>query len=181
MNSIEARTDLKARDLTELAALVAELGWEPYRARQLFTWLWQKGATEFEVMTNLARAKREQLKARARVSALAELGRTQAPDGTTKFRFGLEDGLRVETVFIPEPPRKTVCVSTQVGCPLGCAICFTGKSGFRRNLKFHEIADQVLQVGSRIAAVGPGGRGVRQRGARGDAVEDLRHGALAGR
>lgn len=145
-------TDLKSLGLTELEQFVAGLGWEKYRAKQLFTWMWQKGESDFDRMTNLAKDKRAALKDSARISLLAELRRQAAEDGTTKLLFELEDGLRIESVFIPDPPRRTVCVSTQVGCPLGCDLCFTAQQGFKRNLKFHEIADQVLQV-SRFISV----------------------------
>lgn len=141
------KTDLKALDLPALEVFVTGLGWERYRARQLYTWIWQKGLTGFQEMTNLAQAKRESLDSQAYVSQLRMMKRSEAPDRTTKFLFGLEDALSVETVFIPDAERRTVCVSTQVGCPLACDFCFTGQQGFRRNLAFHEIADQVLQAG----------------------------------
>jgi 23S rRNA (adenine2503-C2)-methyltransferase len=144
--------NLKALDLPSLEAFVAELGYESYRTNQIFAWIWQKGVRDIDLMTNLAKARREELKAKACVSAVKEVKRTEAEDGTAKFLFELEDGLRIESVFIPDPPRRTVCVSTQVGCALGCDICYTGQQGFRRNLKFYEIADQVLHVGLLVGA-----------------------------
>jgi len=138
--------NLKSLDLAALEAFVAGLGWEPYRAKQLFTWIWQKGVSDIDVMTNLAKAKRDELKSKAYISTLKLARRLSSKDGTTKFQFEMEDGLGIESVFIPDAARRTVCVSSQVGCPLGCDICYTGQLGFKRNLKFHEIADQVLQV-----------------------------------
>lgn len=139
-------TDLKSLTPSALAAFVAELGWELYRVKQLYAWVWQKGITDIDAMTNLAKPKRVELKARAFISALPVARRLSAPDGTTKYLFALADGLTVETVFIPDPPRRTVCVSTQVGCAMACDICYTGQMGFKRNLAFHEIADQVRQI-----------------------------------
>jgi len=139
-------TDLKSKTLTELKELVRELGWEEYRATQIFTWLWQKGIADIEQMTNLSKDKRALLKENCYISELKLIATQTANDNTQKFLFGLEDGLNIESVFIPEKSRKTVCVSTQVGCGLGCSICYTGQTGFKRNLKFFEITDQVLQV-----------------------------------
>ncbi|MCX7785912.1 MAG: 23S rRNA (adenine(2503)-C(2))-methyltransferase RlmN [candidate division WOR-3 bacterium] len=138
--------NLKQLTLTELKAMVNKIGWENYRAQQIFTWLWQKGITEINQMTNLSKQKREQLKKDYYISYLKVLDRKISIDGAQKFLLELEDSNKVESVFIPEGKRRTVCVSTQVGCPLQCSICYTGKIGFIRNLKFYEIADQVLQV-----------------------------------
>ncbi len=138
--------NLKSLTHNELKDLVKELGWEEYRATQIFTWIWQKGINDIDLMTNLAKAKRELLKAKYFISQL-KLAKTQkAKDNTQKFLFTLTDNKNIESVFIPEANRKTVCVSIQVGCALGCQICYTGQIGFVRNLKFFEIADQVLQV-----------------------------------
>ena len=111
--------DLKSLDLAGLESLVASLGWEPYRAKQLFTWLWQKGVSDIDVMTNLAKAKRDDLKAKAYISTLKLARRLSSQDDTRKFQFELEDGLGIESVFIPDAARRTVCVSSQAGCPAG--------------------------------------------------------------
>ncbi len=138
--------NLKSLTLEQLKELVKELGWEEYRAMQIFTWIWQKGINDIDLMTNLAKTKRELLKAKYYIGVL-KLARTEkAKDDTQKFLFTLTDNNNIESVYIPEANRKTVCVSTQVGCALGCQICYTGQIGFTRNLKFFEIADQVLQV-----------------------------------
>jgi 23S rRNA (adenine2503-C2)-methyltransferase len=144
-------TDLKSLDMAGLETLVVELGWEKYRAKQLFTWVWQKGLTDIDAMTNLARSKRSRLAKGSRISALNPVRRISARDGAVKLQFELADGQVIETVFIPDPPRRTVCVSTQVGCALACDFCFTGQGGLRRNLAAHEIADQVLQVERRLS------------------------------
>ncbi len=149
--------DLKSLTLNRLKILVKGLNWEDYRAPQIFAWLWQKGITDIEEMTNLAKSKRTILKERTFISQLELLVTQKAKDGTQKFVFELADGNNIESVFIPELGRKTVCVSTQAGCALGCRICYTGQIGFKRNLKFFEIADQVLQgqklIGQKITNV----------------------------
>ena len=138
--------NLKSFTFFQLKELIKELGWEEYRATQIFTWIWQKGINDIDQMTNLAKTKRELLKEKYYISQL-KLAKTQkAKDSTQKFLFTLMDDENIESVYIPESSRKTVCVSTQVGCALGCQICYTGQIGFLRNLKFFEIADQVLQV-----------------------------------
>ncbi|MCX8015117.1 MAG: 23S rRNA (adenine(2503)-C(2))-methyltransferase RlmN [candidate division WOR-3 bacterium] len=139
-------SDLKSFTLSELKALIQELGWESYRANQIFSWIWQKGVTDINRMTNLSKSKRARLEKEHHISALILVDRKQAKDGSQKFLFELADKNRIESVFIPDAERKTVCVSTQVGCPLQCRFCYTGKVGFVRNLKFFEIADQVLQI-----------------------------------
>ncbi|MEO0114695.1 MAG: 23S rRNA (adenine(2503)-C(2))-methyltransferase RlmN [candidate division WOR-3 bacterium] len=138
--------DLKSFTLDQLKEVVRELGWERYRASQIFSWLWQKGINDISQMTNLAKAKRESLKAKYYISQLKLIKSQKANDGTEKFLFALTDNQSIESVYIPELHRKTVCVSTQVGCALGCKICYTGQIGFKRDLKFFEIVDQVLQV-----------------------------------
>ncbi|MEO0083338.1 MAG: 23S rRNA (adenine(2503)-C(2))-methyltransferase RlmN [candidate division WOR-3 bacterium] len=139
-------SDLKSLDLLQLKALCQKLGWETYRPQQIFNWIWQKGITDINLMTNLSKSKRAQLQKGYFISALFLIERKVASDGSQKFLFELSDKTRIESVFIPEVNRKTVCVSTQVGCPLRCRFCYTGQIGFIRNLKFFEIADQVLQI-----------------------------------
>jgi 23S rRNA (adenine2503-C2)-methyltransferase len=148
----------------ELRSFVAGLGERPYRGDQLYQWLYAKGATGFDVMTDCGRAFRETLHARARIGGVVHVKNQLSPaDGTTKFLFALSDGLQIESVLIPpsssfegDDPgedesrssreRLTLCVSTQVGCPLDCAFCATGTMGFLRNLTPGEIIDQVLTV-----------------------------------
>lgn len=139
-------TNLKSLTFQELTDLVKRLKWEDYRVKQIFSWIWQKGIADINLMTNLAKPKREQLQKDCYISTLKLSDRKKARDNAEKFLFSLQDNNNIESVFIPESSRKTVCVSTQVGCALDCKICYTGKMGFTRNLKFYEIADQVLQV-----------------------------------
>jgi 23S rRNA (adenine2503-C2)-methyltransferase len=138
--------NLKALGFSELSSLIADWGWESYRAQQIFNWLWKRGVTDFNTMTDLSLSKRRLLKERFYIGHLKPLHRSAARDGVHKFLFALEDGERIETVYIPDNNRRTVCISTQVGCPLGCRICRTAKIPFKRNLSGWEIADQVLRV-----------------------------------
>ena len=155
-------TDLRSLTFAQLEALCAELGWPRYAAQQIFTWLWQKGVDDIAAMTNLSKERRALLAERYTISPLELLRTLDDEDGTTKFTFRLEDGNVIESVFIPESPRpplapspqplapdpgrRTVCVSTQVGCKLGCTFCYTGRLGFKRDLAWHEIAAQVLAI-----------------------------------
>lgn len=155
-----SKLNLKSLDLPALETFVSGLGWEKYRARQIFTWLWQRGVSDWDMMTNISKEYRARLAEQAFISGLCLLrvvpDHTDKTDDclvTAKFLFELEDGERIESVLIPEPPRLTVCVSSQVGCPLGCKICATGQQGFVRNLQFYEIADQVVQVACNIGRV----------------------------
>jgi len=162
-------TDLRSRTLVELQAEFAALGWPRYTAAQVFTWLWQKGVDDFAAMTNLSKEKRALLAERYRIGRLELIRTRKDADGTAKFTFKLADGNVIESVFIPDSPpdtrhstfdirtsvRRTVCVSTQVGCRLGCAICFTGALGFTRDLAWHEISAQVLAVRQYLGSPNP--------------------------
>lgn len=140
------RQNILNLSLNELEDFFKQLNLEPYRARQVFQWLWQKGITDFDKMTNLSLNLRKILNETFKIKHLNPLKRLQANDGAEKFLWQLEDENKIESVFIPEPPRRTVCVSTQVGCPLRCDFCATGKIGFKRNLQAFEIASQIQQV-----------------------------------
>lgn len=144
--SSKEKEDLKNLGPRELEAFVASYGKERYRTTQILRWLYQKGVSSFDEMTNLSRAFREQLSREATLPELRLLTTRGAPDGTKKFLFGLEDGNRIESVLIPEKDRLTLCVSTQVGCPLGCRFCLTGKKGWKRDLRSSEIINQILAV-----------------------------------
>ena len=139
-------TDLRSLTLAQLEALCRELGWERYRAEQLFAWLWQKGARSFDEMTNIGKDRRGLLALRYTADIPSPDRVVEARDGTTKFTFKLSDGEAVESVFITDGDRRTVCVSTQAGCQLGCRFCYTARRGFRRNLCWYEIGLQVLAV-----------------------------------
>jgi 23S rRNA (adenine2503-C2)-methyltransferase len=141
------KVNLKSLTKIELGSYVASLGEKPFRAGQVWSWLYNKGAVSFDDMSNLSKHFRETLAASAEISRLTLVRKTVSEAyGTQKFLWQLDDGLRIESVYIPESDRKTVCISSQVGCALGCAFCATGRMGFRRNLVPHEIIDQVLSV-----------------------------------
>jgi 23S rRNA (adenine2503-C2)-methyltransferase len=134
------------RDLT-LAALRSELtamGEKPYRAAQIFDWLYKRRAASFDEMSSLPKPLREKLAVRFTLAALTLADERSSPDGTTRFLFRLGDGEHVESVLIPAGTRLTVCLSTQVGCKFACAFCASGRHGFKRNLPPSEILGQVL-------------------------------------
>jgi 23S rRNA (adenine2503-C2)-methyltransferase len=138
--------NLKDLSLEGIEALIAGLGKERYRARQIMGWLYGHGASSFGEMTDLAKELRAELGRVARISSLALLAEERAPDGTRKYLFGLEDGNQVESVLIPDDGRRTLCISTQAGCAMGCRFCLTGRGGFARNLTSGEILDQIVGV-----------------------------------
>jgi 23S rRNA (adenine2503-C2)-methyltransferase len=176
----DARADLRSMSLPELSALVARLGEKPYRARQLHSWLHRKGASSLEAMTDLPRAFRERLAAEARLDTLSVDAVQESSDGTRKYRLRTWDGRFVESVYMPEEAgvqgfdpeaedddagagplrvRRTLCVSTQVGCAMGCGFCMTATMGLVRNLSAGEICDQVYRVNADLRALGiPGER-----------------------
>lgn len=130
-------------DLEGLAAWCAALGEKRFRAVQLFRWMHQKGASDFEAMSDLAKPLRAKLQGRATVQALPLLSEHVSADGTVKWLFDVGAGNAVETVFIPETDRGTLCVSSQAGCAVGCRFCSTGHQGFSRNLSTGEIVAQL--------------------------------------
>ncbi|MEJ2288528.1 MAG: 23S rRNA (adenine(2503)-C(2))-methyltransferase RlmN [Deinococcales bacterium] len=117
-----------------------------YRRAQLVQWLYRHGAQTFEAMTNLPSELRAALAERYRISPFDTVQRFPSRDGSVRYLFGLPDGQRTEAVYMPYADRKTVCVSSMVGCPAGCAFCATGALGFGRNLSAGEIVGQVLVV-----------------------------------
>lgn len=138
--------NIKSLSLAELIQLFTELGIEQYRGKQVFQWLWQKGVKDFNEMTNLSINLRRMLSERFTIEDIKLVNKLTGSDGAEKFLWELDDKNLVESVFIPEPPRRTVCISTQVGCPLGCLFCATGLVGFKRDLKGYEIANQIQIV-----------------------------------
>ncbi len=130
-------------DLDGLAAWCAERGEQRFRATQLFRWIHQRGVGDFARMTDLARSLRDKLAADAEVRALPVVSEQVSADGTVKWLFDVGGGNAVETVFIPEADRGTLCVSSQAGCAVGCSFCSTGHQGFSRNLTTGEIAAQL--------------------------------------
>ena len=136
-------TNLLDFDLDGLAAFCERLGEKRFRATQLFRWIHQRGASDFDQMSDLAKSLREKLKHNAHVTALPVVTEHASADGTVKWLFDVGDGNAVESVFIPEDDRGTLCVSSQAGCAVGCRFCSTGHQGFSRNLTTGEILAQL--------------------------------------
>jgi 23S rRNA (adenine2503-C2)-methyltransferase len=141
---------LLSLDLPSAERFVSGLGWPRYRAKQILRWLYQRRVREVGRMTDLSNAERDSLHTMAVVGRSTDCRALRSADGTRKFLIGLEDGLTVESVLIPDRGRLTLCLSTQVGCTLDCGFCLTGQMGLKRNLKAHEIVDQVLTVQDRL-------------------------------
>jgi 23S rRNA (adenine2503-C2)-methyltransferase len=139
-------TNLLDLDAEGLTAWCAEQGEKPFRARQLSRWVHQRGEADFAAMTDIAKSLREKLMHTAAVSPAPTLSDRLSDDGTRKFLFDVGNGNAVESVFIPEDDRGTLCVSTQAGCALECAFCSTGRQGFNRNLTTAEIIGQLWSV-----------------------------------
>lgn len=137
------RVNLLDLDRDGLTAFVEQLGEKRFRATQLFRWIHQKGVADPDAMTDLARSLRDKLRDRAEVRALPVVSEQSSSDGTVKWLFDVGGGNAVETVFIPEVDRGTLCISSQAGCAVGCRFCSTGHQGFSRNLASGEILAQL--------------------------------------
>lgn len=140
--------DIRTLSLPDIEALLLSWGEPRFRARQLYEWLWAKGATDWDAMTNLPKGLRQRLRDTFTFHTLRAEVVQHSADGTLKTRWLTHDGHRIESVLIPVPEdgRYTVCVSTQVGCSLTCSFCATGRMGRKRNLTAYEIYDQVVLV-----------------------------------
>ena len=143
-------------DADGLTAFFAEHGEKPFRARQLLRWMHRFGEADYAAMTDIAKSLREKLEYLARITPPPLLSDRLSEDGTRKFLFDVGSGNAVETVFIPEDDRGTLCISTQAGCALDCSFCSTGKQGFNRNLDVSEIIGQLWQA-NRALGVDPRG------------------------
>ncbi len=119
------------------------IGEKKYRAAQVLRWLYMHNVSSFEEMTNLGKNMRQKLDSNFFINRLKRVETEKSKDGSVKYLFGLEDGCLIESVLIPEKERFTLCISSQVGCAMGCKFCMTGKSGFKRNLTQGEIVSQV--------------------------------------
>src|SRR3954470_10462515 len=135
--------DLAEMDVPELEQALDAMGHPRFHARQLFQWVHKRGITDFGGMTDLGRELRSSLAAAFRIATPELVRKETSSDGTTKFLLRLEDGQLIESVFIPDTPANTFCLSTQVGCAMKCGFCLTGKMGIIRNLTAGEIAGQV--------------------------------------
>lgn len=134
----------------DLSEFFARLDEKPFRARQIMQWIHQRGITDFEAMTDLSKALRERLQAESSIIMPATIERFDSADGTVKWLFSSGSGQAIETVFIPELSRGTLCISSQVGCALDCAFCATGAQGFNRNLTTAEIIGQVWHANQEL-------------------------------
>ena len=144
-NSVSAVTlNLLDLDRQGLEDYFSELGEKSFRASQVVQWIHQKGVTDFQQMSNLSQALRDHLQNHAVIRMPEVVYDATSTDGTRKWLLQLDDGNRIETVYIPEDDRGTLCVSSQVGCALDCSFCSTGRRGFNRNLNTAEIISQVL-------------------------------------
>jgi len=139
----ERRPDLAELERPALEAALEARAQQRFHARQIFRWLYRRGVADIEAMTDLSRELRAALARDFTLSSLTLAHRETSSDGTEKFLLRLADGKHIESVFIPDTPAMTFCISTQVGCAMACAFCLTGKMGLVRNLTAGEIAGQV--------------------------------------
>src|SRR5262245_54804464 len=126
--------DIAGLEPVELEARLAELGAPRYHGRQIYAWIHRRGVTDFAAMSDLPKALRAKLAAAWTIGTPKVVRKDVSTDGTTKYLFELADGARIESVFIPDTPAQTFCISSQVGCAMACAFCLTGKMGLTRNL-----------------------------------------------
>ncbi|HUP97630.1 MAG TPA: 23S rRNA (adenine(2503)-C(2))-methyltransferase RlmN [Usitatibacter sp.] len=162
------RTNLLDFTLPRLTDWFAQRGEKPFRAKQVFRWIHQRGVDDFDAMTDLAKSLRDKLKATAEVRAPAILSEHRSEDGTVKWLFDVGVGNGIETVFIPEDDRGTLCVSSQVGCALDCKFCSTGRQGFNRDLSVAEITGQLWMANRRLEALAAEGKPYRLENAERD-------------
>jgi 23S rRNA (adenine2503-C2)-methyltransferase len=167
------RVNLLGLPRAELEAFVAtRLGAKPFRARQLMKWIYRRGAADFSAMTDLSQDFRSQLSAVARIAVPEIVAEQVSSDGTRKWMLRMDEVQGIETVYIPEPDRGTLCISSQVGCAMDCSFCSTAQQGFNRNLSVAEIVGQVWLAHRELTAHADGSddaRGASGRsGARGN-------------
>jgi 23S rRNA (adenine2503-C2)-methyltransferase len=146
--------NLLGLDRPGLAAYCADLDQKPFRAAQLFRWIHRQGVADFAAMSDLAKSLREALPGRAHVAALPVVGEQLAADGCVKWLFDVGAGDAIESVFIPEADRATLCISSQAGCAVGCRFCATGHQGFSRNLTSAEIVAQLWYAEHQLRRLG---------------------------
>ena len=140
------RINLKGLSHKDLLELLEGMGQPAFRAKQIESWIWEKGAVSFDEMTNLPKSLREELRAQYTLGGTAQAACQRSEDGSRKYLLRYEDGTMVECVGMPSDKRLTVCASTQAGCAMGCAFCATGAAGLTRSLTAGEIYDQVSHV-----------------------------------
>jgi 23S rRNA (adenine2503-C2)-methyltransferase len=154
MNQAQSKTDLLGMDRAALEGFFAELGEKPFRAVQVMKWIHQMGVSDFDEMTNVSKALREKLKQVAQIRTPKIIAEQHSEDGTIKWVLEVDNHNCIETVFIPEADRGTLCISSQVGCALECSFCSTAQQGFNRNLENWEIIAQ-MWVANKALGVTP--------------------------
>lgn len=154
------KINLLGLDRSGLEKFFADMGEKPFRARQILQWIHQRGVTDFALMTDLSHKLRERLEATTEIVSPRVIREQCSEDGTVKWLLAMDGGSAVETVYIPEPTRGTLCISSQVGCMLNCTFCSTATQGFKRNLSSAEIAGQVWHAVNALAGERLGGRRV---------------------
>ena len=174
------KTNLLNYTLPGLTEWFASMGEKPFRAKQVFRWIHQRGVDDFAAMTDLAKSLREKLEASAEIRAPSIISENRSADGTVKWLFDVGIGNGIETVFIPEEDRGTLCVSSQVGCALDCKFCSTGRQGFNRDLKVAEIVGQLWVANKRLGEMNKTGDGtgfsrVSSRENSGSVPQTVRH------
>jgi 23S rRNA (adenine2503-C2)-methyltransferase len=157
MNTSVEKVNLLDLTRNEMKEFLVSLGEKAFRADQLMKWIYHFCVDDFDKMTNINKELREKLKRQAVIEAPVVVTRQDSADGTIKFVMGLKGGQEVETVWIPERDRRTLCVSSQVGCALDCSFCSTAQQGFNRNLSVSEIIGQVWRVSQIIGSYGDTG------------------------
>lgn len=140
------KINLKALSKDEIMSYIQGLGLPSFRSRQLIQWIYRRWARTIDEITEFSVSLRRLLSEKAYISNLNIIERQMSKDGTEKYLFKLDDGEMIESVLIPDRDRLTLCISSQVGCAMGCKFCLTGRIGLRRNLKAFEIVDQVISV-----------------------------------
>ncbi|TNE75380.1 MAG: 23S rRNA (adenine(2503)-C(2))-methyltransferase RlmN [Gammaproteobacteria bacterium] len=152
----QEKVNLLGLSAEKLVEFFASLGEKPFRATQLMKWIHQQGVDDFDQMTNLSKSLRQQLQEKAEIRAPEVVSQHDSADGTRKWLIRVSGGSCIETVFIPEKDRGTLCVSSQVGCSLDCSFCATGKQGFNRDLTAAEIIGQVWIAAKSFNSLGSG-------------------------
>jgi len=154
MSSDATKVNLLDFDQASMAAWFEARGEKPFRAQQLLKWIHQQGVDHFDAMTNLGKALRSELETIAEIRALEVAADQKSADGSRKWLFELADGNRIESVYIPEEGRATLCISSQVGCALNCSFCSTARQGYNRNLSTGEIIGQLWMASRLLRADG---------------------------
>ncbi|WP_337842974.1 bifunctional tRNA (adenosine(37)-C2)-methyltransferase TrmG/ribosomal RNA large subunit methyltransferase RlmN [Rheinheimera sp.] len=157
MSAVETKVNLLDLTRTQMKEFFVSIGEQGFRADQVMKWIYHFCIDDFDKMTNINKKLRDKLKATAEIKAPHVVTRQDSADGTIKFVMGLAGGQEVETVWIPEKDRRTLCVSSQVGCALDCSFCSTAQQGFNRNLTVSEIIGQVWRVAQIIGSYGDTG------------------------